>query len=94
MVAIKPSLLQIYSCYTKNMIKRYFKSLRSETLETAQNDNEDIEAIQNQNMITADPLVVTTEDIAAENNLSTPFEDEWIIDDHNNINIIDDSSIK
>ena len=45
-------------------------------------------------MITADPLVVTTEDIAVENNLSTPFEDEWIIDDHNNINIIDDSSIK
>ena len=45
-------------------------------------------------MITADPLVVTTEDIAGANNLSTPFEEEWIIDDHNHINIIDDSNIK
>ena len=37
-------------------------------------------------MITADPLVVTSEKIDGNN--ITPFEDEWIIDDnHRNIMI-------
>ena len=57
------------------MVKRYFKKQRKSNSPQAE-----IEITA----VTADPLLIETEDKFSEKQIETPFEEEWNLEDDNN----------
>ena len=62
------------------MVKKYFKSIRSNPVEL---ENINVKITE---MFTADPLITTSDEIKIAD--TTPFENEWNLEDNRNCNIM------